>query len=206
MYIDITDFIVNQKADLGSSYEIAMSFFVLLTISLPFWSIYCFACSMISLIASYAKNKSDYVVKQCTLARNILDGIYNPCALPIYNYFVAKYLSYFDNYFYYNNSLGMRSHHPFIYLVLVAITYQYWIKYTTMILRFLLINVRYELDLQTRSMSPSRIFGACALVIVIFDFNTTIDELLHYNVYFGIILACTGFLYRLFALYNEQNK
>ena len=204
MYIDITDFILNQKTSLGTAYEPAMAFFVLVTLSIPFWSVYCVSCALISLIASYAKDKSDFVLKQCAFIRNILDGMYNPCALPIYNYFVGKYLNYFDHYFFYNNSIGMRSHHPFIYILLVTITYQYWIKYITGILRFLLLNVRYEIDLQTRSLSPSRVFGACALVIVIFDFNATIEELLLYNVYFGIVIAVSTFCKRLYALYIEH--
>ena len=107
MYLDITDYILSQQLALGIFYQPIMSIFTLITLSIPFWSIYCITCAIISLLQAFSNDIHDTISSICNTMRTGIEGIYNPCALPIYDYIVQNYLSSYNDYFYYTNSLGM---------------------------------------------------------------------------------------------------
>ena len=197
MYLDITDYIMSHQVSLGNYYQPLMSLFILV-IFIPIWGVYCLICTLLSVIENATKEDAPIIADYCHKSRFILEGLFNPCALPLYNWFVGSYLTSYEQYFFYTNSLSLTSHHPTIYAISVSICYLVWIHLVMRLIKFYQPTANYETVFLSPTINVSRIFGACALVIVIFDFNLTIDELLWNNVYIGCLIAITSFVYRLF--------
>ena len=199
MYLDITDYITSHQSSLGQYYQPLMSLFILM-IFIPVWGAYCLVCTIISIVENATKEDFPIIADYCHKCRFIIEGIYNPCALPIYNWVVTNYLTSYQKYFFYKNTLGLYSHYPFIYVLSVCTGYLVWIHFVMRVVKYYQPTSHYENIFLSPSINASRIVGACALVIVIFDFNTTIDALLWNNVYLGCIIAICSFVFRFLYL------
>ena len=212
--MDITslrNFLIGHEY-LGIWYQPLMGFFMLMIAS-PLWIAYIIACfasyySYTALSAYYNKAyRLDYII------RYSLDGLYNPCALPLYytylNYFYSKqaYISLFGwpiMPLYYSNSLSLQSLYPHTYCLIVIIAYHMWFSIQSAVLQRFVPGHTYKYQIQTRILAPTRLLGACGLMIVLADFDPVIDKVLYMNVCIGAFLSVSVYCWRVYHLFNPR--
>ncbi len=177
---------------------------LVLFMAFPFWTFYIFF-SILNFRLNQALGDKFSVIKHVEVfIHTVLDGLFNPVALPVYNALVAYYFSNYLSWFYYTNSLNQPSHRPLIYFVSVVIGYALWNYYSCKVIKFFFPLSRYESNFKPKMLSVSRIFGSCVAMIVIFDFDPVIEDLLQWNVNVGCFLAVTSYIYSVYRLSLEK--
>ena len=198
----LTEFLIAHQDSLGLAYTPLMTVYMLAIIS-PIWSAYLLLCSALSIAP---KERFPFVQSICLYTRLTIDAILNPTSLLIYYYAVPYFFkdsSYF-HYLYYTNRLNDLSIVPSSYFTIVLLSYFIWYTINMKLFKYVKPSIDFNKEYLISFFSPSRIFGAAAILIVMFDFEKHIAYLLWCNVYIGVSIALLRYAISLKFAFNTS--
>ena len=192
----LTEFLISHQATLGIAYTPVMTLYLLAMIS-PIWSAYLLICSAISLAP---RERYAWMQNSCLYLRLSIDAIMNPSSLVIYYYAIPYLLgkSAYFSYFFFTNQLGDLSIIASSYFSSVFLGYYLWYAMNTKIFKKIKPGIDFDKEYLMGFYSPSRIFGAAAVLVALFDFEPNISYLLWCNIYIGTVIACTSYAYSVY--------
>ena len=199
---NLTEFLIAHQESLGLAYTPLMTLYMLAIIS-PIWSAYLLLCSALSLAP---KERFPIVKTICLYIRLCIDAVLNPTSLLIY-YYVAPYFfkhSNYFNYLFYTNRLNELSIVPSSYFTIVLLAYFAWYLVNMKVFKYVKPSIDFNKEYLISFFSPSRIFGAAAVLIVMFDFEQHIAFLLWCNVYIGVFIALFRYAMSLNFAFNTS--
>ena len=199
----LTDFLIHHQVSLGSYYTPVMTLFMFAVIS-PVWSVYLLLCTFIGILP---KNEYPILVTPCLIIRLVSDAILNPFALIIYTSLIPWL---FDNndilfYFFYKNSLSELSILPLSYFVCSVLFYLLWYRGNQILYKRIKPRFDFQSEYLITFYSPSRLFGAGAVMIALFDFDAQISFLLWNTVYLGALISVVRYCHTLYYAYSTSS-
>ena len=192
---NLTEFLIIHQESLGLAYTPLMTLYMLAIIS-PIWSAYLVICSALSLAP---KERFPMIQSVCLGIRLTLDALLNPSSLVIYYYFIPYYFakSSYYSYFMYTNRLNEMSIVASTYFSTVLLGYYVWYAINQKLFKRVKPSIDFNREYLISFFSPSRIFGAAAVLIALFDFEQHIAYLLWCNVYIGVLIAIIRYAFSL---------